>query len=179
VGLRLLADRLEVVNVRLAADSNDMISPPGSRLSTEDLGISAARFQAGGWIGEWYLYLLRLTWHKLPSDLAMEEMDLEILPAAGDLAEVHLDTNIFDGPPVSESMSVRQLLKKLDEDVTLLDLGTALQFQATQVHHYLAKARGEDFEVRERPHRQSVWLYSASDWQFFFGFRSGGACLSK
>ena len=98
----------------------------------------------------------------------MEEMDLEILPAAGDLAEVHLDANIFDGPPVSESMSVRQLLKKLDEDVTLLDLGTALQFQATQVHHYLAKARGEDFEVRERPQAVSVALQRLRLADFFW-----------
>jgi hypothetical protein len=123
------------------------------------MGVSAARFQADEWIGEWNL--LRLTCHKLPlvkgiSDLAMEEMDLGILPAAEDLAEVHLDANIFDGPPVSESMSVRQLLKKLDENVTILDLGTRL-FNSKQTKSTTTWRRHvEKISKFESDRRQSV-----------------------
>jgi hypothetical protein len=100
----------------------------------------------------------------------MEEMDLEILPAAEDLAEVHLDANIFDGPPVSESMSVRQLLKKVDENVTILDLGTRL-FNSKQTKSITTpgtwRRHVEKISKFESDRRKFVWLYSASDWQIF------------
>jgi hypothetical protein len=59
VGVRILMDRLEVVNVRLCRQQGDDGTTRPDRGWQQNMEISAARLQAGEWIGEWHL--LRLT----------------------------------------------------------------------------------------------------------------------
>ena len=97
----------------------------------------------------------------------MQEMDLSDYPDAVSGIESNIDENMFDADPASESMSIRCLLKNLDEKVASNRLGKQI-FDLTGAKSVSTWERVVKNVLKARRSLKSKpWLFSGGDWERF------------